>query len=68
MKTPQEIVDGANALARKFYKSLGYEVPEGYRFDQAHHPQEVGMWNMAAMAYDHIENTDVDDCLNLIDD
>jgi hypothetical protein len=68
LKSAREIVDGCNALARKFYLSMGYQVDEGTRFDQAHHPQEVGMWNMAIIAYDHIEGTDVDNALSELDE
>jgi hypothetical protein len=67
-KTPQEIVDNANELARLFYSYMGNQVPNGYRFDKAHHPQEIAMFNMAVMAYDHIEGTDVEDCLAEIED
>lgn len=63
MKTNAEIVAECNELARRFYESLGYEVEKGYRFDQARHPQERGMWNMAAMAYEYIEGTDVEQAL-----
>jgi hypothetical protein len=62
--TPQEKIDDANELARHFYRSLGYVVEEGYRFDKATHPQERGMWNMAAIAYDHIEGTELDAILD----
>jgi hypothetical protein len=46
-----------NSLARKFYSMHGYQVDEGYDFSEAHHPQEVGAWNMALVAYDHIKGT-----------
>lgn len=68
MKTAQQIVDDCNALARTFYRMHGYQVPEGYRFDKAHHPQERTMWAMAVEAYEHIEETPVEDCLDEIDD
>lgn len=64
IKTPREIVNSANELARQFYALQGYEVPEGYRFDQAFHPQERTMWAMAVHAYEFIECTDVEDALN----
>ena len=59
MKSNADVVKAGNALARMFYASMGYAVPPGYRFDQATHPQEVGCWNMACIAYDHIEGTDL---------
>lgn len=64
-----ECVNRCNELARQFYKMHGYEVPEAYRFDQATHPQELGMWNLAAAAYYWIDGTDVQEILrNLKDD
>jgi hypothetical protein len=36
-RTDEQIVQTANSLARDFYAFMGYEVPEGYRFDQAGH-------------------------------
>lgn len=36
-----------NALARHFYEMHGYEVPKGYDFSTAKHPQERLMWVMA---------------------
>lgn len=64
----RKIVDRCNELAREFYKGHGYDVPLGYRFDQAEHPQERGMWNLAVIAFDFIEGTDVDDCLAQVED
>jgi hypothetical protein len=58
-KTDKEIAREGNELARLFYQHMGYEVPKGYRFDLAHHPQEIAMWNMAVMAYEHINGTDL---------
>lgn len=68
MRTEQEIVADANALARVFYSLLGYQVPAGYRFDQATHPQEKAMWAMVVIAYENIEGTDVEDALACIND
>lgn len=62
-KTPKQIVDDANRLARLFYKAHGYQVPVDYRFDQAGHPQELGMWNLACIAFGFISNIDVQDAL-----
>ena len=66
-KTPKQIVDDANELARSIYRAMGYEVEKGYRFDRAHHPQEKGMWNIAVLAYDHIEGTDLESVLDEIE-
>lgn len=68
MRTEQEIIDDANALARVFYGLLGYQVEPGYRFDRATHPQESAMWAMAVIAYENIEGTDVEDALASIED
>ncbi len=68
MKTDREIVDECNALARSFYKMQGCEVPDGFKFYEATHPMEAGCWNMAVLAYDHIEGTDVDSALSGIED
>ena len=68
MQTEKQIVDKANALARTFYEMHGYEVPEGYRFDKAHHPQERCMWAMACHAFDQIEGTDVEEALSAVED
>lgn len=66
--TAKEIVANCNALARQFYLMHGHQVPEGYRFDQAHHPQERAMWAMAVLAYDEIEGTDVESALDELED
>lgn len=60
-RTDEQIVADANELARLFYSSMGYEVPSGYRFDLAGHPQEQACWTMAAVAYDFIQGTDIND-------
>ena len=63
MKTLKQIVHGCNALARRFYKMQGCVVNDEFKFYEAHHPAEVGCWNMAVAAYDYIEGTDVESCL-----
>jgi len=62
-RTLEQIIEDANALARALYLSMGYQVPDDYKFHAATHPQAVGCWNMAAIAYEHIESTDIEDCL-----
>ena len=64
MKTNSEIVRDANNLARLFYQSMGCDVSIDYKFYEATHPQEKGCWNLAIIAYDFIEGTDVEDCLD----
>lgn len=67
-KTDVELVAACNALAREFYLAHGYGVPDGYRFDAATHPQEVGMWNLAVLAYDFIAGTDIENALCNLDE
>ncbi len=62
------LVASCNGLARQFYLMHGYQVPEGYRFDRAEHPQERGMWNLASAAYYWIEGTSVDELMTETDD
>lgn len=67
-KTAKEIVDEANALARKFYEMSGCEVPDDFKFYRAHHPAEVGCWNEAVVAFEVIAGTDVEDCLMQVEE
>lgn len=63
-KTSRQIVDDCNQLARLFYGMQGCVTHDDYKFYEATHPQEVGCWNMAVAAYEHIEGTPVEDCLS----
>ena len=67
-RSDREIVNDANDLARRFYASQGYQVPEGYCFDQATHPQERGCWDLAVIAYEFIEGTPVQDVLDSLEE
>lgn len=67
-RTDAEIVAGANELARKIYAGMGYRARKGYRFDRAAHPQELGCWNAAVMAYEHVDGTDVENALDNLDE
>ena len=60
MKTDHQIYEKGNELARLFYRAMGCEVPRGYRFDRACHPQERSCWNLAVIAYEHIDGTDLE--------
>ncbi len=64
----QRTIDDANSLARSFYLRMGYVVPEGYRFDEARHPQERMCWQMARDAYEALVGTDLDDVLSELED
>ena len=68
MITAEEIVAGCNELAREFYKMRGYEVQKNYKFYEAHHPEEIGCWAMAVVAYDRIQGTDVESALDDMQD
>jgi len=67
-KSPQQIIDDALSLARALYSSIGYEVSKGFKFYESSHPQEQSMWEMAALAYEHIECTDVVNVLDELQD
>jgi hypothetical protein len=67
-RTDAQIVAEANGLARTFYKLHGCEVREGYRFDEAVHPQEQSMWLMAIAAFAELRDTDVEDALSNLED
>lgn len=62
-KSDEEIVAAGLELARRFYKAHGYEVEEGYKFYDSKHPQEVGMWNLAVIAFEELTGTDLEDAL-----
>lgn len=75
MRTDKQVVDDANALAGRFYTLVfGYErVTLGinfkrstFRFDKSKNPKEQEMWRLAAIAYDFIEGTDVDDAITCL--
>jgi hypothetical protein len=38
---------------------MGYAVPKGSRFDRATHPQERLCWQMAAVAFERLRQTDI---------
>jgi len=63
MKICEKIIENANKLARKFYLAYGNKVEKGYRFDKANHPQEKGMWDLAVIAYEFIDGTEVEEAL-----
>lgn len=67
-RTNAETVALCNRLARRFYAVHGCSVTQGYRFDQATHPDERRMWNLAVLAFDYIEGTDIEDVLAQMED
>ncbi|VWX29588.1 conserved hypothetical protein [Moraxellaceae bacterium 17A] len=58
-RTDQEIFNQTLLLANKFYEFLGYQSPQGFRFDESQHPTEQAMWNMACAAQEIITDVDV---------
>jgi hypothetical protein len=44
-----------NRLAQLLYKMQGYNVPDGYDFEKAKHPQEKFCWNSALLSYQYWE-------------
>lgn len=66
MRTPEEIIEQTNALARQFYAMMGYKVSVDFRFDQERvntHPQERLCWAMACAAQLELTDTAIDDVL-----
>ena len=63
MRSDKEIVDQTNDLARKFYSVLGYNSKKNFKFQNAIHPQEIAMWQMACIAQEVLTNTDVENCI-----
>jgi hypothetical protein len=66
-RTTQDIVNDGLALARLFYGSMGYEVEKGFKFYESTHPAELHMWDLACIAFEEIDGTDLQDCLSEID-
>lgn len=64
----KQIIENANALARRFYGRMGYVVPKGYRFDRATHPQERMCWHMVCDAAEEYFDTDLEEVLSEFED
>lgn len=68
-RTDREIVD---AMAREFYRMLGYVVPADHHFYDVerrnYHPQEALCWAMACHAQQVLTDTDPADALANLDD
>jgi hypothetical protein len=63
VRSDQETVQQTNILARELYRLRGYVVPEGYRFDQSHHPRAREAWEGARAAQLMLTDTDPNDAL-----
>lgn len=70
MRTEKQIIEDANLLSMKFYNYFGYKLKiknkKFFRFDKSQNFKEQEMWNLAAIAYEFIEGTDIKDTLNNI--
>lgn len=58
-----ELIQACNRLAATYYRAHGYKITPGYRFDRSEHPHERGMWDLAAIAFDHLLGIDVEEIL-----
>lgn len=67
-RKPQQIVDECLALADTFYVMHGMISRPGFKYFESPHPMEQAMWNLAVAAYDHIEGTEVEQCLAEIEE
>lgn len=71
MRTDKQVVTDGNVLAMKFYRHFGYVRDtlgkdfkrNTFRFDKSTNPKEREMWELAAIAYEFIEGTDIEDAL-----
>jgi hypothetical protein len=64
--TDRQLVLKTNSLARRFYSMMGCQVPDGYKFYKAAHPQEVLCWDMAAASCEFWTATEIEDALSAI--
>jgi hypothetical protein len=62
-RSPAEIVEQTNELARQLYAIRGYTVESGYCFYEATHPDEVAAWEGARAAQLLLTDTDPEDAL-----
>ena len=59
MRAPQEILKQTNELAALFYKLLGYNSPDGFRFYLSKHGHEQAVWRQACIAQEELTGTDI---------
>lgn len=67
-RTNLEIVQQTKELASRFYGMMGYMQGADYDWQGSQHPQERLCWEMACEAQDLLTETDVEDCLNDLED
>ena len=68
MRTPEEILNQTNELARKFYACWQYSVPEGFRFDLSNQGHEQIAWQQACIAQEVLTDTDLDDVMSELEE
>lgn len=69
LRQEQERAEHTERLkAQRLYRVRGYSVPEGYRFDTATHPHEVQCWQLAEIAFERLQGTELQEILNQIED
>lgn len=67
-RSDEQIVKACNKLAAAFYSSVGYDVAADFKFYESICPEEKAMWDLAVIAYDRIQGTDVEDALANLED
>lgn len=67
-RTEAEIISDCNELANTFGAMRGWVDRPDFKYYEATHPEEIGCWEWAVAAYDHIEGTDVQDILDNLED
>lgn len=70
-RTPQQIIDQTNEIARIIYESRGYKVPDGTVFHTEtpnRHPYETSCWEAACRIQELMTQTDVMDVLIELED
>jgi len=64
----RQIVTDANCLARKFLRAMGFECPEGHRFENDGNPRAQQAWFLAEVAFEHLLGTELSDAVADLDD
>ena len=62
-RSPEEIVQQTNQLARLLLSGFGFDSPEDYQFHESDNPRAKMTWQMACMAQSWLTGTDVYDVL-----
>ena len=68
MRSEKEIIESANVLARKFAAAFG-DLPNtvDFKFYETDQLQAKGMWDLAVAAFEHVNGTDVEDALTILE-